>query len=1397
MEKLYQCPQCKTDFKIKAKFLRHYSEIHGPKKCNQCGIITENKEELKLHIKKTHQVKCTECNQFFQSNSELKKHTNTEHVSDKHTDYCQCYSCKAKVKLPEQNSEKTFFRLLLQSKYVNSQTELQAVHLPTLEEIVEQCALPNTIYGSLDFCQFYWQIPCSQRYGKLFNITTPFGTHQPQRAMQGDQSSPFAAMKTARMLTENVEGSVPMLDDVLIASSTAHQWLDKFQQLLKNMRNMAEEGQTIKLRPDKLTVLTDQVSFLSHTIKNGFLEADEGKLRKLRDWKIPETLKQLQSFIGYASYFRDFIMEASGCLKPLTDLANSAPQKLGLHWKERHTRAFNEIKQLTKELPNLKIIQNGKGAGQLHVYHDSSNEAYGGVLTQELKTPEGKVREYPLHFFSRLHQGAEKCYSIPESELSSLAVMVQKYRHHLIGKRFTIHSDSSVVYWALRNMMLRKPNYSKTIKRLCILLEGLSFQVKHIASEKNPADWPTRLEFKSEKELKISQTKRKMNLPKVIAGVIQPRENEKEVQQSPDFLLDMINPEDCQDEESAAEDTPVYLGNVSRTDTPPATTLQDTSPNSTLQDTSPASPLQDTSPPTLQEVIQEVLKTDSDDKQDTGREWSHFLVENNNYNFELRLPSDLKLESEKVIACVNNITQHMTTPQTFHRYYKHTVEPVEPTVLVNSSEPVTDKVNEYSDTYTVAAVTTRLQTDSSLAGDITPQLVYHQKGDPELRELHKLVRKSPDNEYSKNGESFYITAGVLLAKNIQSGKNRICAPQALQRDIILSAHSPAHLGINKTVDRVKKKWQMKGISEKVKDIIKQCNTCQMFSTTKKGKYPHQVPPDHLTKGHHPGQVIAIDVWSAGNNIQSAFKYIIAATDLFSRHVWTRNLKSATSEEIARFLVEDVFRYRVPRKILSDNANNIAGGVLPELYKSINRGFSALKMKENKVKESENTDFDPETLLQEEEDPEGDQAEERIKQITSTAYHPQGNSQIERWFRTYKEWITKTIKNHPETWHQYTGLMTYLYNTTIHRALRTSPAHVLMGIDPSESYPDVIDMLEHGAKHSENSYLNKLSKEVKEARKMASDIKHQNKYYASVKEQFYRDNKQVRPHQFELGSLVLVKRMTPRDKLSVKAPYMGPAKVIGLLGTHVLLVQYLNNGYIRKRSVSQCKPYYMDEQDTQASGYYTGPERRDPRTDFALGDDGAEELPLNTHQEDEPEINSQEAVIPEESKQEHEKKQRDQTDTLQLPPEPVQEDDSNIQGLDHIDPFLNSQSTEEEIDETADAQEDDDLVEEQEKLVEIPEEEELVDDEEEEVTPKAKGVSFPENFINQSFYNKKEAPNMIYKTLGEAKYSELGNQKKKLDKLIAAKEREIEEHLNQTRKNPIRASRPTFQFQKVN
>merc|ERR1712240_427718 len=323
-------------------------------------------------------------------------------------------------------------------------------------------------------------------------IATHLGTHSPNSVQQGDSSAVATGTNVANLLIEDIPGTKCLIDDIAIAAPCPHTWIDKLETILKRMRSIGEKGKPLKYRPDKLTVLADKISFLGFNIEQGFLKPDPKKIEKVNNWARPKMLTELQSFIGFVNFFRDFIENCSAKCKPLIKLINSSYGQLST-WEDKHQQTFDQIKTIMQNLPKLKIVDTTKNAPPIHIYHDASKIGYGGILAQSTVNPRtGKSAIYPVYYFSGLTRGAEKNYKISEAELNSLTILIKKYRYLLRGKVFVIHSDSSVVYHTLKNLQNDIPCFSSVIGRLATELNGLSFQVRHISTKLNPTDYFSR-----------------------------------------------------------------------------------------------------------------------------------------------------------------------------------------------------------------------------------------------------------------------------------------------------------------------------------------------------------------------------------------------------------------------------------------------------------------------------------------------------------------------------------------------------------------------------------------------------------------------------------------------------------------------------------------------------------------------------------------------------------------------------------------------------------------------------------------------------------------------------------------------------------------------------------------
>jgi hypothetical protein len=63
-----------------------------------------------------------------------------------------------------------------------------------------------------------------------------------------------------------------------------------------------------------------QVAFLEHVISKGGISVDPIKVQDVLSWNVPMSVDDIQSFLGFAGYYRRFIKEFSKICKPMTEL---------------------------------------------------------------------------------------------------------------------------------------------------------------------------------------------------------------------------------------------------------------------------------------------------------------------------------------------------------------------------------------------------------------------------------------------------------------------------------------------------------------------------------------------------------------------------------------------------------------------------------------------------------------------------------------------------------------------------------------------------------------------------------------------------------------------------------------------------------------------------------------------------------------------------------------------------------------------------------------------------------------------------------------------------------------------------------------------------------------------
>ena len=102
------------------------------------------------------------------------------------------------------------------------------------------------------------------------------------------------------------------------------------------------------------------------------MEAD--KVKAIKEWKTPTKIKKVESFLGFANFYRQFIKNFSHTAKLLNELKGKKEWK----WGEEQQEAFEELKEkITSQL----VFALPKREGKFRVEINTSGHAIGGVLS--------------------------------------------------------------------------------------------------------------------------------------------------------------------------------------------------------------------------------------------------------------------------------------------------------------------------------------------------------------------------------------------------------------------------------------------------------------------------------------------------------------------------------------------------------------------------------------------------------------------------------------------------------------------------------------------------------------------------------------------------------------------------------------------------------------------------------------------------------------------------------------------------------------------------------------------------------------------------------------------------------------------------------------------------------
>jgi RNase H-like domain found in reverse transcriptase/Reverse transcriptase (RNA-dependent DNA polymerase)/Integrase zinc binding domain len=258
-------------------------------------------------------------------------------------------------------------------------------------------------------------------------------------------------------------------DDILVYSSD-------FSSHLSHLSSVFQILQKHKLfaKLSKCEFASNQIEYLGHIISSKGVATDPSKIEAMLNWPIPKTVRHLRGFLGLTGYYRKFIKDYGLISRPLSDLL----KKDAFKWSTQAQLAFDSLKTALSKAPVLTLPDISQ---PFVVETDASQYGIGAVLMQNHK---------PIAYLSRKLGVKNQGLSTYEKELLALITAVTKWKHYLLGSRFTIKTDQI----SLKNLLEQKIHTTLQHRGLSKLL-GLNYTIEYKKGVENKvADALSRVE---------------------------------------------------------------------------------------------------------------------------------------------------------------------------------------------------------------------------------------------------------------------------------------------------------------------------------------------------------------------------------------------------------------------------------------------------------------------------------------------------------------------------------------------------------------------------------------------------------------------------------------------------------------------------------------------------------------------------------------------------------------------------------------------------------------------------------------------------------------------------------------------------------------------------------------
>lgn len=345
------------------------------------------------------------------------------------------------------------WRVCIDYRQLNSLTVKSKYPVPVIDELLDELSSAQW-FSKLDLPAGYHQIRLAsdEEHKTVFQT---HGGHYEYKVMSfGLVGAPATFQKAMNDTLKTLlrKCTIVFFDDILVYNPTLEQHLVDLAAVLQLLQTHQWQ---VKL--SKCSFAQHELSYLGHVISAQGVSTEDSKISIIRQWPVPQNVKELRSFLGMDGYYRKFVQHFGIIAKPLTNLLKKHQQFL---WTSESATAFETLKTRLITAPVLALPNFAK---TFVIEADACDHGIGAVLLQD---------GHPLAYLSKYLGPKNRGLSTYEKEYLAILMAVDHWRPYLLHDEFIIKTDQrSLVH--LGDQRLNTPLQQKVFTKLL----GLRYKI--------------------------------------------------------------------------------------------------------------------------------------------------------------------------------------------------------------------------------------------------------------------------------------------------------------------------------------------------------------------------------------------------------------------------------------------------------------------------------------------------------------------------------------------------------------------------------------------------------------------------------------------------------------------------------------------------------------------------------------------------------------------------------------------------------------------------------------------------------------------------------------------------------------------------------------------------------